>query len=175
MTVIEVATGEMKRVFAEIPYGVAHTLQVLDNARQIMDGEGLSGSIRDIVSLAAVLHDIGAVAAQKKHGSMEGRFQEIEGPAIAQTILECAGAPPEAIARICYIVGNHHTPARIDGLDFQILWEADYLETLLFEASSADRETVRARVAGNFRTASGLRLAYDRLGLTNANAGSDKH
>ena len=30
------------------------------------------------------------------------------------------------IDRICFIIGNHHTdPSKIDGLDFQIQWEAD--------------------------------------------------
>lgn len=28
------------------------------------------------------------------------------------------------------IIGNHHTPSKIDGPDFQIQWEADLLENL---------------------------------------------
>jgi hypothetical protein len=31
---------------------------------------------------------------------------------------------------VCFIVGNHHTPEKIDSLDFQILREADLIENI---------------------------------------------
>jgi HD superfamily phosphodiesterase len=67
---------DMKTVFSSVPYGIDHTLNVLENARQIIRAEKLNWQSAVIVELAAVLHDIGAVEAQRKHGSMDGRFQE---------------------------------------------------------------------------------------------------
>lgn len=122
---VDKAIEEMKLVFKDIPYGIDHTSRVLHNAEIITEGEAISGATRETISLAAILHDIGAIEAQKKHGSMEGHFQEIEGPSIAQSILERAGVLHATISRVCYIVGNHHTPSKIDGIDFQVLWEAE--------------------------------------------------
>jgi len=112
---------EMKLVFKEVPYCIEHMLRVLHNTDEIVAGEGISDDAAEIVSLSAILHDIGAIEAQKKHGSMNGHFQEIEGPSIAKGILERVGAPDDVIERVCYIVGNHHTQSKIDGIDFQIL------------------------------------------------------
>lgn len=162
----ENAIEEMKMVFKDIPYGVDHTNRVLSNAEYIMNGEAISSSMRETISLAAVLHDIGAIEAQKKYGSMEGHFQEIEGPAIARSILERIGAPTDITNRVCYIVGHHHTPAKIDGIDFQIVWEADYLEYLQFGEKEKDEGTLHKKVLENFRTPTGRQLAYERLDIS---------
>lgn len=163
---VDKAIEEMKLVFKDIPYGIDHTSRVLRNAEIIMDGEAIFGAARETISLAAVLHDIGAIEAQKKHGSMEGHFQEIEGPSIAQSILERAGAPHATISRVCYIVGNHHTPSKIDGIDFQVVWEADYLEYLQFGEKGGESEALYQKVLENFQTSSGRNLAVERLGIT---------
>jgi hypothetical protein len=162
---LDKAIEEMKLVFKEVPYGIDHTSRVLSNAGIIMEGEAICGNTRTTVSLAAVLHDIGAIEAQKKHGSMDSRFQEIEGPSIAQAILERAGVPHELTSRVCYIVGHHHTPSKIDGIDFQIVWEADYLEYLQFRQTELDINTLHQKVSDNFQTPSGRKLAIERLGL----------
>jgi HD superfamily phosphodiesterase len=158
------AIEEMKIVFKDVPYGIEHTMRVLRNAQHIMDGEGIVGEIREVASLAAVLHDIGAIEAQKKHGSMEGKFQEMEGPSVARPILERIGVGTAVASRVCHIVGNHHSPEKIDGIDFQILWEADYLEYLQFGDKQMDDRTLRKEVQDNFRTHAGRTLAAERLG-----------
>lgn len=162
---LEKATTAMEQVFKEIPYGIDHTMRVLRNAEFIMDGENISRDTRLTISLAAVLHDIGAVSAQEKYGSMDGHLQEMEGPPIARAILENIGTPPEVTERVCHIVGHHHTFSSIDGIDFQILWEADTLEALLAEFPKEQR-ILRERVQENFRTAAGQQLALSRLELT---------
>jgi HD superfamily phosphodiesterase len=158
------AIDEMKLVFKEVPYGIEHTLRVLHNADEIMSGENIAGDVAEIVSLSAILHDVGTIEAQRKHGSMEGHFQEIEGPAIAKEILERIGTPDEINERVCYIVGNHHTLSRIDGLDFQILWEADFLDNLEFGEQSKTREELCSAIRENFKTATGRSLALKRCG-----------
>ena len=120
---------EMKKVFEEIPFGVDHTLKVLQNAEEIMVGENITGEDQELISIVAILHDIGAVEAQKKYGSIDGAYQEKEGPAVARELLQKVGYDKN-VDRVCFIIGNHHTPSKIDGLDFQIQWEADLLENL---------------------------------------------
>ena len=40
------------------------------------------------ISIIAILHDIGAVEAQKKYGSIDGVYQEKDGPEVAKEILK---------------------------------------------------------------------------------------
>ena len=156
----------MKLVFKDAPYGIEHTLRVLQNADEIVTGESLDQKTMEIISLSAILHDIGALKAHRKYNSMEGHFQEIEGPPIAQKILERVGISNQVVDRVCFLVGNHHTPLRIDGLDFQILWEADFLNDLEFGEQSKTREQLHIEIQENFQTATGRSLALKRCGLT---------
>lgn len=77
---------EMKEVFKEIPFGIEHTLKVLKNAEDIMKGENIGEEEKEFISIIAILHDIGAVEAQKKYGSIDGVYQEKEGPSNPQPI-----------------------------------------------------------------------------------------
>lgn len=67
---------EMKEVFKEIPFGIEHTLKVLKNAEDIMNGENIGEEEKEFISITAILHDIGAVEAQKKYGSIDGVYQK---------------------------------------------------------------------------------------------------
>lgn len=154
---------EMKKVFDGVPYGIEHTLKVLENAEQIMDGEAVGEELREIISITAILHDIGAIEAQRKYGSMDGAHQEKEGPPIARGILENIGYSPQAIERICFIIGNHHTPSQIDGIDFRIQWEADLLENLTALDRDKDAAKIRSCIEENFKTKTGRKLADERF------------
>lgn len=161
----EKAIEEMKDVFKKVPYGIEHTLKVLKNAEDIMDGENISEEEKELISIITILHDIGAIEAQRKHGSMDGTYQEKEGPAIARSILEKIGYDTVKTDRVCFIVGNHHTPSKIDGLDFQIQWEADLLENLEYMDVTKDKYILKKYIEDNFKTARGLKVAYLRFGL----------
>ena len=134
---------EMKEVFKEIPFGIEHTLKVLKNAEDIMKGENIGEDEKEFISIIAILHDIGAVEAQKKYGSIDGVYQEKEGPAVAKEILKKVGYNKN-IDRICFIIGNHHTPSKINGLDFQIQWEADLLENLMVMDKEKEQENLKS-------------------------------
>lgn len=149
---------EMRKVFREIPYGIDHTLKVLQHAEAIMEGENVAMEERESIAIIAVLHDIGAVEALHKYGSIDGIYQEKEGPAVARGILEKVGYDPTRIDRICYVIGNHHTPSKIDGLDFQIQWEADLIENLLGSGDRTDRSKLADVIDKNFKTATGKSL-----------------
>lgn len=154
---------EMKKVFQEVPYGIEHTLNVLKNAEDILEGEKITEDEKELISIVAILHDIGAIEAQRKHGSMEGLYQEKEGPAIARNILEEIGYHPVKIDRVCYIIGNHHTPSKIDGLDFQIQWEADLLENIPYMEVCKDSEELKKYIDLNFKTEEGKRIARQKF------------
>jgi hypothetical protein len=153
---------DMQAVFAPVPYGIEHTLNVLENVRQIIKGEKLNWQLAVIVELAAVLHDIGAVEAQKKHGCMDGRFQEQEGPVIALDIMKKHEYEQSIIDRVCFIIAHHHTPEKIDGMDFQILWEADLIENMQVMEVIKDTGVLKQFILDNFKTDSGTDLAFQR-------------
>jgi HD superfamily phosphodiesterase len=155
--------GEMKEIFKEIPFGIEHTLKVLQNAEDIMKGENIKEE-KELITIVAILHDIGAVEAQKKYGSIDGAYQEIEGPAVAREILQKVGYDKD-IDRICFIIGNHHTPSKIDKIDFQIQWEADLLENLTVMDIHKQQQEIKKCIDQNFKTNTGRRIAYDRFVL----------
>jgi len=106
---------------------INHALKVNSFARLIGQKEGLISDVLEIIDLSSILHDIGIPVSEQKYQSSAGRYQEIEGPPIAREILESLGASSEIIDRVCYLIGNHHSYTKIDGIDFQILVEADFL------------------------------------------------
>ncbi len=162
---IEKVTEEMKIVFRDVPYGIEHTLRVLGNAEAIMNGEGIREDEKELISITVLLHDIGAIEAQRKYGSMDAVYQEKEGPGIARDILENIEYDSAKTDRVCYIIGNHHTPSKIDGLDFQIQWEADLLENLAYMDVSKNIEALKKYIDHHFRTNAGRNLAYERFDI----------
>ena len=46
---------------------------------------------------------------------------------MAAAFLEPFGLPRKDLERVCFLVGHHHTFAGVDGPDWLILLEADYL------------------------------------------------
>ncbi|MCX7745835.1 MAG: HD domain-containing protein [Clostridia bacterium] len=159
----EQVISAMKEVFKEVPYGIDHTLKVLKNAQDIMEGENISEDQRELISIVAILHDIGAIEAQRKYGSMEAKYQEKEGPSIAREILERVGYNPDKTDRVCYIIGNHHTPSKIDGIDFQIQWESDLLENLEVMRIKNSYDALARYIEENFKTKTGKDFALNRF------------
>lgn len=153
---------EMKKNFKEIPFGIEHTLKVLQNAEEIMQGENVKEEEKELITIVAILHDIGAVEAQKKYGSIDGIYQEKEGSKVAQEILQKVGYNKN-IDRICFIIGNHHTPSKIDGIDFQIQWEADLLENLTVMDIEKEQQEIKKCIQQKFKTETGKSIAYKRF------------
>ena len=95
--------------------------------------------------------------------------QEKEGPAVAREILQKVGYGKN-IDRICFIIGNHHTPSKIDDIDFQIQWEADLLENLTVMDKQKERQKIKKCIEDNFKTTTGKWIAYNRFELKPHNA-----
>ena len=145
------------------PRRIQHFMKVHDFARTIGQLEGLDEQTLYILESAAVVHDIGIHVCEEKYGSCEGKLQEKEGPAIAKELLERLGYEQEVINRICYLVGHHHTYTNIDGADYQILVEADFLVNLYEDGVSPD--AVRKAYQNIFQTENGRKICRNMFGL----------
>ena len=109
------------------PRRIQHALKVYQFASLIGRMEGLPGDVQDVLEIAAILHDIGIHAAEKKYGSTAGKYQEQEGGPLAEQILHELGIGAGIIERVRFLVEHHHTYTGVDGMDYQILLEADFL------------------------------------------------
>lgn len=145
------------------PRRIQHFMKVHDFARTIGQLEGLDDDTLYILESAAVVHDIGIHVCEEKYGSCEGKLQEKEGSALAKELLERLGYEQEVINRICYLVGHHHTYTNIDGVDYQILVEADFLVNLYEDGVSPD--AVRKAYQNIFKTESGRKICRNMFGL----------
>ena len=114
------------------PKRIQHFLKVHAYAKLIGEQEGLDKEILDILEVAALTHDIGIKISEEKYNSSAGKYQEVEEPAvvIADEDLQYDKAKTD---RVCYLIGHHHTYDQIDGIDYQILVEADFLVNLAEE------------------------------------------
>ena len=146
---IEYDKGDARRIH--------HFLKVHDFAATIGRLENIDEPTQFILESAAVVHDIGIHNAEKRWGNSHGHYQEIEGPTVAKELLAKTGAyTADEIDRICYLVGHHHTYVNVDGIDYRILLEADFLVNAYEDEMSVHaRRTFEERV---FRTAAGKRL-----------------
>ena len=116
------------------------------------------------VKAAAILHDIGILQAEHKHGSSAGSFQEIEGPPIARAILEKHDLGKAKIDHISQIIANHHSAKDIDTLEFRIIWDADWLVNLQDETAARSPHQWEERINKIFKTQTGRQLALQIFG-----------
>lgn len=138
------------------PKHVQHFLKVYEFAHIIALRERVSKEVCDLVEVASIVHDIGINISMEKYGSSKGSYQEIEGPPLARDMLTKLGYDSDFINRIAYLVGHHHTYTNIDGLDYQILVEADFLVNMYEENYQEDQvESVYNKI---FKTSTGKHL-----------------
>jgi len=143
---------------------IEHTLKVLSTAEDISAGEGISvGFLKDVIILSAIFHDIGIPESLKKYSSLEAQYQEKEGPPVARELMNGIGVRPDIRERVCYIVGNHHTEDSIDGIDFRIIWEADFIVNIEEKNIIVEPKNFKKEFKINIKTATGKRHAADRL------------
>jgi len=149
---------EMKNVFAGDQKRIDHALAVLNYAEQIQASEGGDPLV---VKAAAILHDIGILEAERKYGSSAGKYQEIEGPPIAEQILQRYDLDQEAVGHVCKIIANHHSAKDVDTLEFRIVWDADWLVNLPTEFAGASEAELQQIIDKTFKTHKGCQMAID--------------
>lgn len=141
------------------PRRVQHLMKVYAYSRLIGRSEGLDVRTQNILEAAAILHDIGIHEAERKHGSNGGKWQELEGPAVAAPLLAQAGADADESARVQWLIAHHHTYDAGEDTDFRILLEADFLVNA--DEDGLPRESILAARERLFRTGSGRALPDD--------------
>ena len=102
---------------------ITHALEVLKYAEEIM--EDTESCDHDVLVASALLHDIGIKRSEEALGYNNGKTQEEFGPPVAGELLKSIDFPGEKIAKVCEIIGNHHSPSRHDYVELRILKEAD--------------------------------------------------
>ena len=156
MNKINALYRKMVEFYREDPARIQHFVKVHSFAKLIGEEEGLDERTLFILETAALVHDIGIRLAIEKYGSCAGHLQEQEGPSEAKRMLQELGFERDVTERVAYLVGHHHTYTNIEGMDYQILVEADFLVNLQEEHSSM--ETCRTVGQKIFRTETGKRL-----------------
>jgi len=135
---------------------INHFLKVTAYARQIAEAEGMTGQALKTLVTAALMHDIAVPYCREKYGHCQGPFQEKEGGPMVTAFFAGTDMEEEIVSRVRYLVEHHHTLTQIDGLDYQILIEADYLVNA--DEGAESPEAIRAMEAKVFKTAAGRAL-----------------
>ena len=145
------------------PRRIQHFVKVHDLARTIALLEGLDPDTRFVLEAAALVHDIAICPCEAVLGRCDGKIQEQYGPGYARSLLAELKFDPAVIDRVCWLVGHHHTYDHIQGQDYQILVEADFLVNLYEDG--AQKAAVETALDKIFRTETGIRLCRDMFGL----------
>ena len=145
------------------PKRIQHFIKVHSFAAMIGQKENLDETTQFILEATAYTHDIGIKPAEEKYRRCDGKLQEQEGPIVAQKMLSEVGIENYMIERICYLIGNHHTYDHVEGMDYQILIEADFLVNMLEDDMS--ERSIRKAYEQIFKTESGKKLCRVMFGL----------
>ena len=154
---------KMIEFFHGDPKRIQHLIKVHSLSRLIGIGEKLDATSLFILEAAAYTHDCGIRPAEEKYGKCDGKLQEQEGPTVAQQMLLELGFENYMIERICYLIGHHHTYTNMDGMDYQILVEADFLVNLYED--DANRHTMQKAYDNIFRTDTGKQIFAQMYGV----------
>ena len=138
-----------------------HLMCVWTYAKTIGELEGLDRKTQETLEIAAITHDIACPLCREKYGNTNGKYQEQEGIPRVRAFLSDTGLSPEQMERVAYLVGHHHTYINVDGADYQILLEADYIANA--SENSFSRQSIETFLRRVTKTESGIRLARSIL------------
>lgn len=152
---IEYFDGDVRRI--------SHFLKVYGYSKTIGELENLDEKTLEILEVTAVVHDIGIKVSEQKYNSSAGKYQEIEGPAVAEALLSELGYDKEFIERVKFLIGHHHTYDQIDGIDYQILVEADFLVNA--DEDKLDKPAIESFARRIFKTDSAKKILKNNYGV----------
>ena len=142
---------------------IQHFCKVHSYAKLIAECEKVDKETLFVLEAAALTHDIGIHLCEEKYGDCSGKLQEKEGPAIAARLLGELEFDKQVSERVQYLIAHHHTYHNIDGLDYQILVEADFLVNL-FE-DNLSKEAALNAYQNIFKTETGKRICKEMFAL----------
>ena len=143
---------------------IQHFMKVHNFAVTIAQLENVDEETLLILETAAILHDIGIHVSEQKYGNCNGKHQEEEGPAEAVKVMNAVGGySQKQIERVCFLIAHHHTYKNVEGIDWQILLEADFLVNA-FE-DHIDKDGIKTFEQKVFKTKTGKHLLEEMFHL----------
>ena len=142
-------------------HDIDRLIRVWTYAKTIGELEVLDSETQFILEVAAITHDIACPLCWEKYGNTNGKHQETEGAVMVRDFLSDAGMTEEQIDRVAFLVGHHHTFIGIDGSDYQILIEADYIANA--SENNYSRTNVENFLGKIAKTSAGKRLIEEIL------------
>jgi HD superfamily phosphodiesterase len=143
---------------------INHALKVFAFAQSIGREENCDDRTQAIIEYASILHDIGLHKAEKTYSSGLLRYHEELGPEVARELIDDLDIEAEVKDRVYFLIGNHHSYNKINGIDFQILVEADLIVNMYEDDYSL--ETITSVKQKIFKTKAGRSL-LDSMYLKN--------
>lgn len=144
-------------------HDINHFIKVWGYAKTIGELENLDENTQSVLEAAAVVHDIACPVCREKYGNTNGKLQELEGPPLAVKFLKDLGLDDVLVQRAAFLVGRHHTYTDVDGADYQILIEADYIVNA--GEGQYSIENIRGACDSFFRTEAGIKLLKSMYAL----------
>lgn len=121
------------------PRRTQHIMKVYTLARTIGEQERLAEKDLTILCASSILHDIAIKICKEKYNDACLKNQQKEAESIVPEMLMACDYDSSYYERILFLVKMHHCYDSIDGIDYQILVEADLLINL-FEEPDLERQ-----------------------------------
>lgn len=137
------------------PRRTQHIIKVHSLAKLIGELENIERKTREILCAAAILHDLAIKTCKEKFNDACQENQRKEAPELVRSMLIEASYSEDYFERIIYLVKMHHIYNSIDGIDYQILIEADILVNI-FEDEHIKEQLPELRKY--FKTQTGIKL-----------------
>lgn len=137
-------------------HDINHLQKVYTYGKTIAECEQVDEKTQRIVEITTILHDIACPLCRIKYGNTNGKKQELEGMPLVREFFEGTDIEPDVLERVVYLVGHHHTLDKIDGMDYQIMIEADYLVNA--DESNYSRENIQNMYDKVYKTKTGKEL-----------------
>ena len=141
LAMIELYSNDAKRI--------QHFCKVHSYAKLIAETENVDKKCLFIIETAALTHDIGIHVCEEKYGNCNGKLQEQFDKDVSD--------------RVQYLIGHHHTYDNIDGIDYQILVEADFLVNIM--ESDLSKEATLKAYHTIFKTTCGKTICKEMFGI----------
>ncbi len=148
-------------------HDIKHFLKVWSYAKTIAELENIDEHTLYVLELACVVHDIACPLCREKYGNTNGANQELESPALLESFFKDTDLSATDLDRIIYLVSHHHTYTNVEGLDYQILLEADFLVNA--DESSLPTKSILSFRDKVFKTQAGTELLNEIYKLDSDN------
>ena len=137
-------------------HDIDHFIKVWAYAKNIAELENIDSEIQYVLEIAAITHDIACSLCREKYVNTNGKYQEIEEEYLVREFLTEFNLSSKQIEKVAFLVAHHHSFNNIQGIDYQILIEADYIVNA--EESNYSRENIKNFSKKFFKTNTGIML-----------------